>query len=112
MKPLVRLLGLLGAVGVGLFLSRAAPRDVTLVYDLGAAPGATGLEVDLRRGAELVRHAELRVSAGTPLRHAVRLPDGEYALRFRIATAAGRAISGERPLVVREDGTIVLPLGP
>lgn len=112
MRSLFRLLALAGGLGIGLFLFRAAPRDVTLVYDLAAAPGATALEVDLLRGTDLVRHAELRVTPGIPLRHPVRLTDGEYRLHFRIATPGQRSVEGERPLVVREGGTIVLPLGP
>ena len=110
MRPLVRLLLLAGALGVGALLFRAAPRQVDLVYDLRGAPGATSVEVEIRRGGELVRRAELRAD-GSQVRHAVRLPDGEYVLAFRVASPAG-AVAGERALEVREAGTIVLPLGP
>jgi hypothetical protein len=106
-----RLLALSGALGVGLFLFRASPRDVELVYDL-RAPGATALEVEIRRGGELVRHAEFRVDgAERPIRHPVRLTDGDYVLAWRI-TARGGPVQGERPLEIREEGTVVLPLGP
>ncbi len=111
MRSLGRLLLLAGALGVGALLFRAAPRQVDLVYDLGRAPGATELEVELRRDGALVRRAELRVAGEEQVHHPVRLPDGDYVLSFRIATPQG-AVSGERPLSVREAGTIVLPLGP
>lgn len=110
MKALARLLLVAGAVGIGALLFRAAPRELELVYDLGGTPGATSVEVEIRRGGELVRRAALR-PAGSQLRHAVRLPDGEYTLAYRVATPAG-AVAGERALEVREGGTIVLPLGP
>jgi hypothetical protein len=109
-RPLARLLLLVGAVGVGALLFRAAPRQLELVYDLGRTPGATSVEVEIRRGGELVRRAELRAD-GPQVRHAVRLPDGEYVIAFRVASPAG-SVAGERALEVREAGTIVLPLGP
>ncbi len=112
MKALARLLAILGAVGIGLFLFRAAPRDVDLVYDLAHAPGATAVDVELRRRGELVRRAELVVPAGATLvRHRVQLTDGEYEVGFRIQTGGG-VVSGRRSFEVREGGTIVLPLGP
>lgn len=111
MRALGRLLLLAGAIGVGALLFRAAPRQLELVYDLGRAPGATSVEVEIRRGGELVRRAALRVPAGSQLRHPVRLPDGEYQLAFRVATPGG-VVAGERALEVREAGTIVLTLGP
>lgn len=112
MRSPFRLLLLAGAVGTGALLFRAAPRQLELVYDLGGLPGATSLEVEIRRqGGELIRRAELRVAADRQLRHAIRLPDGQYRLAYRVATPAG-AIAGERPLEVREAGTIVLPLAP
>lgn len=111
MRRFGRLLILAGALGVGALLFRAAPREVELVYDLSRTPGATALEVELRRDGQLVRRAELRVTGQTQVHHVVRLPDGEYVLDFRVAAPAG-AVSGERPLSVREAGTVVLPLGP
>lgn len=110
MRALGRLLLLAGAIGVGALLFRAAPRQLELVYDLGRASGATSVEVEIRRGGELVRRATLKAN-GPQLRHAVRLPDGEYALAFRVASPAGVFV-GERTLEVREAGTIVLPLAP
>ncbi|GAO04769.1 hypothetical protein [Anaeromyxobacter sp. PSR-1] len=110
-RPLLRLLLLAGAIGVGALLFRAAPRDVELVYDVRGIPGATGLEVEVRRGAELMRRAELRVPAGQALvHHPVRLPDGAYRLDIRVESPEG-AVAIERPLEVREAGTVVLPLG-
>lgn len=112
MRSILRLLLLAGAVGVGALLFRAAPRQLELVYDVGGLPGATSVEVEIRRGGgELVRRAALRVAGGRQLRHAVRLPDGVYTLAYRVATPAG-PVAGERPLEVREAGTVVLPLGP
>lgn len=111
MRALGRLLLVAGALGAGAFLFRAAPHQVELVYDLSRTPGATGIEVELRRDGALVRRAELRAAGGAQLHHPVRLPDGDYRLSYRIA-APGGAVSGERALSVREGGTIVLPLGP
>lgn len=111
MRALGRLLLLAGALGVGALLFRAAPRQLDLVYDLGRTPGATSLEVEIRHGDELVRHAELRVGGAAQVHHPVRLPDGDYVLDFRVATPGG-VVRGERALEVREAGTIVLPLGP
>jgi hypothetical protein len=102
---------LLGAVAVGLFFVSAAPKDVVLVYDLAGAPDATALEVELRRGDDLVRRAEFRVAgAGGQIRHAVRLPQGRYALSWRAAGPSGSR-TGERVVDVEEEGTIVLPVG-
>ena len=106
-----RLVALLGAIGVGLLLARAAPEDVVLVYDLAGAPGATALEVELRRDGELVRRAEFPLTpAARQVRHPVRLPHGRYALAWRTAGPGGPA-AGEREVEVAEGGTIVLPLG-
>jgi protein involved in polysaccharide export with SLBB domain len=102
-----RLVALLGAVAVGLFFVSAAPKDVVLVYDLAGAPDATALEVELRRGDDL----EFRVAgAGGQGRHAVRLPQGRYALSWRAAGPSGSR-TGERVVDVEEEGTIVLPVG-
>jgi hypothetical protein len=109
MRSLARLVALLGAVAVGWFLLSRAPRDVVLVYDVAVA-GASSLEVDLRRGDALVRHAEFPLHGGGEIRHSVRLPKGEYALAWRIDAPEG-ARTGERPIEVTEAETIVLPLG-
>ncbi|HUL60742.1 MAG TPA: hypothetical protein VLU43_15785 [Anaeromyxobacteraceae bacterium] len=112
MRQAARLFALLGAAAVGLVLFRSSPRDVKLVYDLARAPGAAGLDVEIRRGAETVRRAELRVAPGSPLvTHEVRLPDGDYALVVRVARP-GAPFRVDRPLDVRESGTVVIPLGP
>jgi hypothetical protein len=109
MKRLARLVAVVGAVGIGWLLLGRGPKDVVLVYDVGASD-ATALEVALRRGDEVVRRAELRVDRTGPIQHALRLPDGEYVLSWRVATPAGPR-EGERPIEVRESGTIVLPIG-
>jgi hypothetical protein len=109
-KPVARLVVVVGAVLVGWLFWAHAPRDVTLVYDVDA-PDATGLEVDLRRGAELVRHAEFSLHGRGEIRHPIRLPDGDYGLVYRIRTRGGTR-TGERSVEVSSDaGTIVLPLG-
>lgn len=113
MKPLARLVVLAGALLIGWFLLRGGPKDVVLVYDLAATPGATALEVDLRRGAESDRRARFRFTSGAPsqVRHEVKLPPGAYHVRFRV-DAPGGPVQGERSVQVAEDDTIVLSLGP
>lgn len=108
MKALSRLLLVLGAVGIGALLFRAAPREVTLVYGLPPGPQPPGISVEIRRGDEVLRRAEIRVPAGArEVRHPVRLPDGDY----RVVVRAGGSVF-ERAVTVSEAGTIVLPLGP
>lgn len=106
MKALARVVLLLGALGIGAFLLRAAPREVTLVYGLPPGEAPARLEVDVRRGGELVRHAEIRVPGGArDVRHPMRLPDGDY----QVVVRAGPAVF-ERAVTVAEAGVIVLPL--
>lgn len=109
MKAVARLVALVGALGLGYFLFSASPRDVVLVYDVGGEP-ARSLEVEIRREDQVVRRAELSAREGGLVRHPVRLPDGDYVLAWRLA-AEGGSRTGERPLEVREDGTVVLSLG-
>lgn len=107
MKALARVVLVLGAVGVGVLLFRAAPREVTLVYGLPTGPPPARLEVEIRRGDEVVRRADLRVPGGAgEVRHPVRLPDGDYQVTVR----AGVAVF-QRTVTVSEAGAIVLPLG-
>jgi hypothetical protein len=111
LRRAARLVALLGAIAVGVLLARAAPEDVVLVYDLSGAPGATALEIALRRDGEVVRRAEFPVRAQErQIRHALRLPRGRYGLEWRTAGPEG-AHRGERDVEVEEEGTIVLPLG-
>jgi hypothetical protein len=105
-----RLVALLGAALVGWLLLGARPRDVVLVYDVSAAPDATALEVDLRSGGALVRHARILLRPGEQARHPVRLRDGSYALAWRIERPGG-PLAGERTVEVDGDATVVLPLG-
>jgi hypothetical protein len=106
-KALSRAVLLAGAVAVGALLFRAAPREVTVVYGLPPGLAPPLLEVEIRRGDELVRRAEIRVPAGArEVRHPVRLPDGDY----RVMVRAG-AVVFERTVTIVEAGTIVLPLG-
>jgi hypothetical protein len=109
-KRLARLVALAGALALGWFLLGARLRDVTLVYDLSSAPDASAVEIDVRAGPTLVRHARLAVRPGEQLRHPVKLKEGLYRLDWRIERASG-AESGSRPLEIDGDQTIVLPLG-
>jgi hypothetical protein len=105
-----RLLFIGGAVAVALVFFRASPRDVTLVYALGDA-GAREVEIDIRKAGETVRHAEFRAPQAAQLRHDVRLTDGEYEVRVRVA-GDGPPRLVDRTITVTESGTIVLPVGP
>ncbi len=111
MRALARLVAMAGIMAIGWFLLGARPRDVVLAYDVSSAPDATALEVEIRRGGELVRHAELRLGHGEQPRHTVRLREATYVLAWRLDRPGG-AVRGERELVVTGDETIVLPLGP
>ncbi len=113
MRSAARLVFVAGAVALGLFLFRSAPREVTLVYGLPPGPAVTSLEVDIRRAGEEVRHAEFRFPGGAPatVRHEVRLPDGSYELRARLGAGGRPAETLERDFTVAESGPIVLPLG-
>ncbi len=117
-RTLARLVAVVGAVGIGWVLLDARPRDVVLIYDASAVPGATSVTVKIRRRGELVRRAELRLDPGQQARHLVRLPDGTYQLAWwasgdviRLHDPAS-VVSGERDLVVAGEETIVLPLAP
>jgi hypothetical protein len=104
-----RLVLLAGAVALGLFLFRANPREVTLVYGL-AGRGARTVEVEIARGGEVMRRAELRVGADGQASHRVRLPDGDYVVRVRVLED-GPPRPVERTFTVSESGTIVIPVG-
>ena len=109
MRRAARLVALLGAVAVGWFLLGARPRDVVLVYDASAVPDATAVEVDVRQGGTLIRHARILLHPGEPARHPVRLRDGIYDLAWRVERPSG-PVTGERQLDIDADQTIVLPL--
>jgi hypothetical protein len=111
MRQAARLAFLAGALGIGFFLFRAVPRDVTLVY-AGAAP-ATAVEVEIARGGEIVRRTELRFPSGAPaqIEHRVRLPEGHYTLRLRLAEGGGARVV-QRPFSVSEDGAVVVNVAP
>ncbi len=109
-RAIARIVAIVGAVAIGAFLCRAAPREVTLVYDVSALPGATGLDVEIRRGGDLLRRAELGIPAGSAqVRHPVRLPEGRYDLVLHVV-APGGTVRVERSVDVTEEGTIVLPI--
>jgi hypothetical protein len=110
-RSLARLLLFAGALAVGWYLLDARPHEVVLVYDVSALPGATALDVELRREGELVRRARLRLRGGEQARHPVKLREGSYELSWRAERALG-AVAGARELVVTDEGTIVLPLAP
>jgi hypothetical protein len=110
-RAAARLLAIVGAVAVGWLLLDGSPRDVVLVYDTGSTPDATALEVEIRRGADLVRRARLMVDRAAPARHPVRLREGTYDLAWRLERPTG-PVTGARELVVTGEETIVLPLRP
>lgn len=110
MKRAARLVALLGALGVGWLLLGSRPRDVTLVYDTSAVPGATAVEVAVRAGPKVLRRARIVVPPGGQVRHPVRLEDGSYELDWRLEAPAG-VVSGTRAIDVAGDETIVLTLG-
>ncbi len=108
MRNAARLVAVLGAVAVGLFLFRSSPRDVVLVYDLDGLRPASALEVVIRRNGEVVRRAAF-ASPGEQVRHAVRLTDGSYRVEYRLERPSG-AVEGGRDITVSEAQTIVVPL--
>ena len=60
MKVALRLLLLVEFGAPGLFFFREVPRSVTLVYAIEDAPAVRGVEVEVRRGTGVIRHAEFR----------------------------------------------------
>lgn len=111
MKLAARAVAILGVVAVAWLLLGGGPKDVTVVYDVSSIPDARALEVEVARGGEVLRRSEFRL-AGRDRRveHRLRLPEGDYVLRGRIE-APGGPVPFERPLEVREAGTVVLALG-
>ncbi|HET8732417.1 MAG TPA: hypothetical protein VFM45_01470 [Anaeromyxobacteraceae bacterium] len=112
MKGPLRLLVLVGVAVIGLFFVRSLPRDVTLVYALDAPASVRDLEVEVRRGADVLRHAEYRYAAGAPAQvsHAVKLPDGAYDVVIRVVRQGATPRRVVIPLSVSESGAIVLPV--
>ncbi len=104
------MVALLGAALLGLWLYRSTGREVTLVYDLHGVPGARSLDVRIERGREVLRRADFP-SPAQQVRHAMKLSDGTYRVRYSI-DAPGTVVSGERTIQVSEPQTIVLSLGP
>jgi hypothetical protein len=112
LRALARVVAIAGAVAVGAFLFRSWPREVTLVYDLAGVPGATAVEVEIRRDGETLRRARIRVAGGPgPIRHPVRLPDGSYDLAIRVDRPPG-PIRLSRTVEIDGDGAILVPLAP
>ncbi|HSN89958.1 MAG TPA: hypothetical protein VLS93_01920 [Anaeromyxobacteraceae bacterium] len=110
MRALARLVAVAGAIAVAAVLFRSWPHDVTFVYD--RLPGATALEVEVRRGGETLRRARIRLAAGTePIRHPARLPDGTYELALRVELPSG-PLRVSRTVEVDGDGPIRVPLAP
>jgi len=110
-RLVARALAVVGALALGAYLLRSSPHDVTLVYGVPAPGQPAVLEVEIRRGAEAVRRAELAVPAsGGQIRHPVRLPSGDYSLSWSLS--GSRPAHGAFPLEIREEGTLVFPLSP
>ncbi len=108
MRQAARLLALLGAVAVGLFLFRSSPREVVLVYDLDGMRPATELRIVIRKGGDVVRRASFPAPEAQ-VRHPVRLTDGSYRVEYRLERPSG-PVEGERDVTVTEAQTIVVPL--
>jgi len=113
-RPLARLLLVLGMAAIGLFVFRQAPRQVTLVYGVPEPASARELDVEIRRAGATVRHAEFRFPGGAPaqVRHEVRLPDGDYTLGLRLSSdgEAPRVVVVTRSIEVSEEGPIFVSL--
>jgi hypothetical protein len=111
-KGALRLLLLLGFAAIGLFFLRAAPRSVTLVYDLGEAVDVRALEVEVRGGEGALRRAEFRFPGGAPRQvvQEVKLPDGSYQVVVRVSGTNGPVRRRVLPIVVSEGGPIVLAI--
>jgi len=112
-KGALRLLLLLGFAAIGLFFLRAAPRSVTLVYDLGEAADVRALEVEVRGGEGALRRAAYRFPGGAPRQvvQEVKLPDGSYQVEVRVSGASGPVRRSVLPIVISEGGPIVLAIG-
>ena len=113
MKGALRLLLLLGFAAIGLYFLRAAPRSVTLVYDLGGAADIRALEVEVRGGEGALRRAEYRFPGGAPrqVAHEMKLPDGSYQVEVRVSGASGPVRRSLLPVVISEGGPVVLAIG-
>jgi hypothetical protein len=111
-KGALRLLLLLGFAAIGLFFLRAAPRSVTLVYDLGEGADVRALEVEVRGGEGALRRAEYRFPGGAPRQvvQEVKLPDGSYQVEVRVSGVNGPVQRRVLPIVVSEGGPIVLAI--
>jgi hypothetical protein len=122
-RPLARRIAALIVVGFLAFLAwRLFERrgsEVDLVYDFSRV-GRTdliGLEVALRRGADVVRQATFRYlaregSAPITQRHRVRLADGSYEVDLVLRFAKGPDLRFSLPLTLPRDGDVILPVAP
>lgn len=110
MKLALRMFALLGAALLGLWFFRSSAREVTLVYDLRGVAGVRALDVRIERDGQVLRRADFPNPAGQ-VRHAMKLPDGTYHVRYRV-DAPGASLSGDRVIQVSEPQTIILALGP
>lgn len=113
MKPLARLVAVVGAVAVAWTLFGGGPKDVALVYEV--PPAATALRVEIRRGAETVRRAEFRLAPGATgpvqVRHEVRLSEGTHEVAWGMDEPGGTR-RGVRSVSIQEDGTLAFSLLP
>jgi len=111
-----RLLPLLLVVGIAVWYFRDAPRDLDLVYSLGARQaGLTSLRVDVVRVSDhaLARHAEYVYTADRPappkVRQSVRLIPGEYEAQLTLGYSAKVDRFERRFTLVREDEIDIAP---
>ena len=114
-RLLRRLLPLAALLAVGIWYFRGAPREVTLVFDLGAKrDGLTSMSVEIVRLPErtLARHVEMLYSPSNPApaRQASpsRLPPGEYEANIALAFGGGRVEQQQRRFALDQQDQVDL----
>jgi hypothetical protein len=111
-----RVLPLVVIVGVAVLYFRDAPRDLTLVWDLGArCEGLVGLRVDVRAlpDGALARHSEFVYSVKNPappkVRQPIRLSPGEYQAELWLDWGARTEGAQRRFTLERQDEIDIVP---
>jgi hypothetical protein len=111
-----RVLPLLIVGGIAVVYFRDAPRDLTLVYHLGARRASlVALRVDVRQLPEgvLARHSEFVFSVQSPapdkVRHTIRLSPGEYQADLSLDYGTRTDRSERRFTLERQDEIDIAP---
>ena len=111
-----RVLPLVVVGGIAVLYFRDAPRDLTLVYDLGPrCEGLVGLRVDVRQFPDraLARHSEFVYSVQKPAPPKVfqpmRLSPGEYLVELQLVFGARTDSSQRRFTLERQDEIDIEP---